>query len=60
MEWSLDGGQAETLTAFRHEVAAYLRRHAGPESDLAGAEIVAAELVSSVLSTLRGTEASAA
>ena len=45
MEWALDGAAAESVTALRREIMAYLRRHAEPDSDLAGAEVVVAELL---------------
>ena len=46
MEWAVDGGSAATIAALRREIAGYLRRHAEPDSDLAGAEMVIAELLS--------------
>jgi DNA-binding NarL/FixJ family response regulator/anti-sigma regulatory factor (Ser/Thr protein kinase) len=46
MEWAVDGRSAASIAALRREVAAYLERHAEPDSDLAGAEIVIAELLS--------------
>src|SRR3954468_19813581 len=49
MEWALDGRNVEAVTALRHEVVAYLRRHAERDSDFAGAEIVVAELVGNAL-----------
>ncbi len=45
MEWALDGAGAEAVGALRREIMAYLRRHAEPDSDFAGAEIVVAELL---------------
>ena len=45
MEWALDAADAEAVSALRREITAYLRRHAEPDSDLAGAEIVIAELL---------------
>ena len=45
MEWALNGSSAEEVSALRREVMAYLRRHADPDSDLAGAEVVVAELL---------------
>jgi DNA-binding CsgD family transcriptional regulator/anti-sigma regulatory factor (Ser/Thr protein kinase) len=45
MEWFLRPGHAEGVGALRREVLAYLRRHAEPDSDLAGAELVVAELL---------------
>src|SRR4051794_10771125 len=49
VEWALDGHSKEGLTALRHEIAAYLRRHATTGSDLAGAEIVVAELLANAV-----------
>lgn len=46
MEWAVDGGSVASVAALRHEIAAYLRRHGEPDSDLAGAEVVIAELLS--------------
>jgi hypothetical protein len=45
MEWALDSPTPESVAALRREVMAYLRRHAEPDSDLAGAEVVVAELL---------------
>ncbi len=45
VDWALNAGSAEAVAALRREVMAYLRRHAEPDSDLAGAEIVVAELL---------------
>jgi DNA-binding NarL/FixJ family response regulator/anti-sigma regulatory factor (Ser/Thr protein kinase) len=45
MEWALDTRSADSVSALRREVVAYLGRHAEPGSDLAGAEIVIAELL---------------
>src|SRR5215213_2700752 len=45
MEWALDRPTPESVAALRREVMAYLRRHAEPDSDLAGAEVVVAELL---------------
>ncbi|CAA9492584.1 MAG: hypothetical protein AVDCRST_MAG67-1359 [uncultured Solirubrobacteraceae bacterium] len=45
MEWALDGAGVEAVGALRREIMAYLRRHAEPDSDFAGAEIVVAELL---------------
>jgi DNA-binding NarL/FixJ family response regulator/anti-sigma regulatory factor (Ser/Thr protein kinase) len=46
MEWAVDGRSPATIAALRREIAAYLARHAEPDSDLAGAEMVIAELLS--------------
>ena len=48
MEWALNGERAEAVSALRREIMAYLRRHADPDSDFAGAEIVVAELLNNV------------
>src|SRR5215212_761757 len=45
MEWALDSPTPESVAALRREVMAYLRRHAEADSDLAGAEVVVAELL---------------
>src|SRR3954447_14761813 len=45
MEWALDNPTPGSVAALRREVMAYLRRHAEPDSDLAGAEVVVAELL---------------
>jgi DNA-binding NarL/FixJ family response regulator/anti-sigma regulatory factor (Ser/Thr protein kinase) len=45
MEWAVDGRSAGAITELRREIAAYLARHAEPDSDLAGAEVVVAELL---------------
>src|SRR5215213_8396601 len=45
MEWALDRPTPESVAALRREVMAYLRRHAEADSDLAGAEVVVAELL---------------
>jgi DNA-binding NarL/FixJ family response regulator/anti-sigma regulatory factor (Ser/Thr protein kinase) len=46
MEWAVDGRSAAAIAALRREIVAYLGRHAEPDSDLAGAEMVIAELLS--------------
>jgi DNA-binding CsgD family transcriptional regulator/anti-sigma regulatory factor (Ser/Thr protein kinase) len=48
MEWAVDGANAAEIAALRREVAAYLGRHAEPHSDVAGAEMVIAELLANV------------
>jgi DNA-binding NarL/FixJ family response regulator/anti-sigma regulatory factor (Ser/Thr protein kinase) len=45
LEWALTGAGPEAVSALRREVMAYLWRHAQPDSDLAAAEIVVAELL---------------
>ena len=49
MEWALDGRSATAIAAVRREITAYLGRHAEPDSDVAGAEVVIAELLSNAL-----------
>ncbi len=49
MEWALDARSAESVRALRREVVAYLGRHAEPDADLAGAELVVAELLANAL-----------
>src|SRR3954453_19906224 len=46
MEWALGTPSLEAVAALRREVMAYLRRHAEPDSDFAGAAVVVAELLS--------------
>lgn len=45
MDWALNTSNPDAVGALRREVTAYLRRHAERDSDLAGAEIVIAELL---------------
>jgi anti-sigma regulatory factor (Ser/Thr protein kinase) len=45
VEWYLHSGHPQAVTELRREVVAYLGRHAEPESDLAGAQLVVAELL---------------
>src|SRR4051794_38900467 len=45
MEWALNTRSPDAVAALRREVMAYLRRHAEPDSDFAGAEVVVAELL---------------
>jgi anti-sigma regulatory factor (Ser/Thr protein kinase) len=45
VDWYLDGTDRSSLTALRHEIMAYLGRHAEPDSALADAELVVEELV---------------
>jgi DNA-binding NarL/FixJ family response regulator/anti-sigma regulatory factor (Ser/Thr protein kinase) len=45
VEWAFDGGNTAAVTALRREIAAYIRRHADEASDVAGAELIVAELV---------------
>jgi DNA-binding NarL/FixJ family response regulator/anti-sigma regulatory factor (Ser/Thr protein kinase) len=45
VEWYLHSQHSSAVTELRREVVAYLRRHAEPKSDLAGAEMVVAELL---------------
>lgn len=48
MDWYLDGGDADTISQLRHEIAAYLGRHAAAGADLAGAEVAVSELLTNV------------
>ncbi len=45
MDWWLDGENVRAVTALRHEVIDYLRRHAEAESDFDDAELVISELL---------------
>ena len=45
MDWYLDGGDGQALRTLRHELVAYLARHAAPGSDLDAAELVIGEAV---------------
>ncbi len=45
MDWYLDGGDRASLSALRHEITAYLGRHAEVDSDLSDAELVIEEMV---------------
>jgi anti-sigma regulatory factor (Ser/Thr protein kinase) len=45
MDWYLDGAKPEAVTTLRHELRAYLARHAEPGSDLDAAELVTSEAV---------------
>src|SRR5215217_6224390 len=49
MEWAVHGRGVASISALRREIVAYLSRHAEPDSDLAGAELVVAELLSNAL-----------
>lgn len=40
MDWYLDGKDRASLTALRHEITAYLGRHAEVDCDLSDAELV--------------------
>jgi hypothetical protein len=48
VDWYLDGRDATTISQLRHEIADYLRRHAEPGADLAGAELAVSELLTNV------------
>jgi anti-sigma regulatory factor (Ser/Thr protein kinase) len=54
MEWAVDGRSAAAINALRREIAAYLGRHAEPDSDVAGAEMVIAELLANVFEHASG------
>lgn len=45
MDWYLRGDDPASATALRHEITAYLRRHADPDSDLDSAELVVSEML---------------
>jgi anti-sigma regulatory factor (Ser/Thr protein kinase) len=45
MDWYLDGGDRASLSALRHEIMAYLGRHAEVDCDLSDAELVVEEIV---------------
>jgi anti-sigma regulatory factor (Ser/Thr protein kinase)/predicted ArsR family transcriptional regulator len=45
MDWYLPAKDAVTVTALRHQIRDYLRRHAEPDSDVDGAELIAQELM---------------
>jgi anti-sigma regulatory factor (Ser/Thr protein kinase)/predicted ArsR family transcriptional regulator len=49
MDWFLDATDAQTASAVRGEAIAYLRRHAGPGSDLFAAEVAIGELLANVV-----------
>lgn len=49
MDWFVDATCAEALTAARHEIADYLRRHAADPSSVEDAELVVAELLGNVV-----------
>jgi anti-sigma regulatory factor (Ser/Thr protein kinase) len=45
VDWYLDGADRASLTALRHEITAYLGRHAKVDCDLSDAELVIEEIV---------------
>jgi anti-sigma regulatory factor (Ser/Thr protein kinase) len=49
MNWYLDGPDPAAGSVLRQELSAYLARHAAPESDLPGAEIIASELIANAV-----------
>ncbi|MFC5380980.1 ATP-binding protein [Aquipuribacter nitratireducens] len=49
MDWYLSGGDGRALRELRHEVGAYLARHAAPGAEVADAELVVEELVSNAV-----------
>lgn len=49
MDWYLERSTPESVSDLRHELVGYLRRHAAPESDLAGAELAVSELLTNVV-----------
>ena len=54
MEWAVDATSAQAVSALRREVMSYLGRHAAPDADLAGAEIVVAELLTNAFKHAAG------
>jgi anti-sigma regulatory factor (Ser/Thr protein kinase) len=48
VDWYLDGSDPGAASELRREIGDYLRRHAAPRSDLAGAEVAVSELLSNV------------
>lgn len=48
MDWYLDGRDVNAVSALRREIAAYLIRHASPDSDLDAAELVVSEILGNV------------
>lgn len=48
LDWYLDGRDVAAAVALRREIGAYLRRHADPGSDIAGAEVAVSELLSNL------------
>lgn len=49
VDWYLDGSNPDAVSELRREIGDYLRRHAAPGSDLAGAEVAVSELLSNVV-----------
>jgi anti-sigma regulatory factor (Ser/Thr protein kinase) len=49
VDWYLDGSVPEAVTDLRREIVGYLRRHAAPGADVAGAELAVSELLSNVV-----------
>jgi anti-sigma regulatory factor (Ser/Thr protein kinase) len=49
VDWYLHAGDALALRSLRHEVGAYLRRHAAPGAEVGDAELVVEELVGNAL-----------
>jgi hypothetical protein len=47
MDWHLSGDDLANVHALRHQIRAYLIRHAEPETDVADAELIVQELCSS-------------
>lgn len=45
MDWYIDSSDHEALSELRHEFGDYLRRHADADGDIAGSQLVFAELV---------------
>lgn len=49
MDWYFDAREGSALGALRHELRAYLSRHAEPGSDVGGAEVAFGELVANAV-----------
>ena len=49
MDWYLDGTSPESVAGLRHDIGAYLERHADPDADVEGAEMVVSELLGNVV-----------
>lgn len=49
MDWYFDARDSSALGAFRHELRAYLERHADEGSDIGGAEVAFGELIANAV-----------
>ncbi|HVF03831.1 MAG TPA: ATP-binding protein [Frankiaceae bacterium] len=54
MDWYLDGTNPGAVVDLRHQIAAYLARHADPASDVDGATVVVSELLGNVVRHANG------